>query len=880
MKKISLTILLLCLVAVSGLAQEQTGRIEGIVTNPDGAVVVGAEVIVSSDALIQPFTQVTRDNGRFRFSLLPIGVYRIEVKSDQYSSYEQTGIDIQIGQTVSLNIVLKPGEFEEVVTVTGEAPLIDTKSTQIGEVLDNEVLKSLPVPRFPSNLLESAAGSVGTTAMGAGSSSSNAFQLDGVDVSDPETGGVWVFVNMESIDEMQLLPISGSTADVGGFTGSAINMVTKSGGNEFSGGLTYFYFDEDFITWNTDDEDLRDNTTRDAMNKDLTVHLGGPIMQDKVWFYANVGNRKAGYLQGETLNTEEYRNGMIKVTAALTDDISINGMYHYDNYLVNGRFAAYNVAPEATADQDGPNHSFGVELNWFIDANNIFTAKFHGWDGEFGYDGRNGDEPIIQDTTLNYFYNNSPYAYRTMRNRYNLDTRLTSYVDDFHGDHEFKVGANYHTGESEYTFRYDRVLADNGEPYYRYGYYPIESGLEQTKELSAYVTDAWSINEDLTINIGLRYERPSYVIPDQVKSDGTTVPGLDDVHTFNNFAPRLGFVYRFDEDTVIRGSYGWYYEAVATGLLQDLNPGGSPWLEFIWLGGSNFTSDPRSNPGWFEVYREEAGQTHTLDEDLGGQYTEAITLGVERQFWRDYSLAADFVYRRPRDIITQIERGIEYEMVQQVIQGVNYNFYNRVGGSADYLITNADNDVLYSDYTALIFTATKRYSDNWQASASLTLSEYRGIANFDTYGDDSLYLTDPNNQINAEGLLDTHVPWNFKMNGLYTLPFDINVAGFVYFRAGQVWTPVVRTSLNQGSQVNYAAELGSEKLDNYFRTDIRIDKAFTYDRYNFNVMLDIYNLFNSSSETNIENEVQLSDYGEIVGIQSPRRFQLGIRLGF
>lgn len=246
MKKLVLSILVLALAAMPVLSQEQMGSILGKVTTADEKAIVSATVTVSGPNLIRPLSTTTDDRGRFRFPRLPIGEYKVVVKAEQYKTYELDGLIIRIGSTVTINPVMEVGAFEEVLTISGESPLIDVKSTEVGEVIGQELLTKLPQPRFPTDIVAMTAGNVsgdsdyGTTLGGGGRS--NAYKLDGIDVSDPATGTVWVFVNMESIEEMEVLPISGANADVGGFTGAAMNMVTKSGGNEFSGGVTYFFF--------------------------------------------------------------------------------------------------------------------------------------------------------------------------------------------------------------------------------------------------------------------------------------------------------------------------------------------------------------------------------------------------------------------------------------------------------------------------------------------------------------------------------------------------------------------------------------------------------------------------------------------------------------
>ena len=889
MKKLFLTGIAVLLLAMPTVAQEQMGRIEGRVTTEDGMAIAGAKVVLSSPNLVAGTAETTSDDkGRFRFPILPIGTYSIRVTADQYQSYEQSGIVLRIGSTVVLNPQLKVGAFEEVITITGEAPLIDPKTTDLGESFSQDLISKLPLPRFPSDAVLYAAGNVEgdfASTLGGSDSSSNAYVLDGVDVSDPETGTVWVFVNMESIEEIEVMPIAGASANVGNFTGAAINMVTKSGGNEFSGGLAWYYFDHRFISWNTDNEDIRNTVGRASMNADFTGFFGGPALKDKLWFFGNVGLRKAGTLYGEDKETgdeyyRKYRNSMWKVSSVLRDDMNFWGMYHYDNYL-RDRLTAYNRAPEATADQDGPNHSFAGHWAWVIDDNNLFEGKVHGWKGYFGYIG--SGETAYYDYILNWWYGGAYVEYQAWRSRLSINGDYTRYVNEWGGDHEFKMGVEFHRGTGEYLYHYEVTEVALGEPDLRYGYYPDWYGFERTAGWNAYIMDGWNVTDRLLINIGLRLDNHRYNIPDQEIPGGGTVSGPGDIHTFNNLAPRIGFTYKLTEDgrTLLRGSYGRYYETVATGLLQELNPAVPDWIEYYWDGSE-----------WVEYYREEGGTgLYSLDPDLGGAYTEAFTLGLEKELFRNIAVGVEYLHREYKDIIVKKEDGLIYEPYSFDYEGKSYTVFNWVGGDPHYTITNAPDD-LYSKYDGVILRLTKRYSDNWQLQASLTISDFRGTAeDFGTDWADSYSqfngnldaYEDPNNRINWDGKFYSHRPYNLKLAGTYTLPYEFSVSAFATYINGSPWAPILRyadDALGQYRVTFLAEPRGSHRLDSQFNVDMRLEKTFHWRNFNMSVLADIYNLFNDGTYTFIIRRLDLSDYQEPTGIVRPRSYQLGVRFGF
>lgn len=879
MKKFLALTCLLVLLAVPVLAQEQFGRIEGKATTADGKAIAGAKVVLSSNSLIRAITVTTDDRGRFRFQLLPVGEYTIKVTAEQYKSFEQSGINVQVGALVTLSPVMQVGEFEEVITISGEAPVIDVKSTDVSQTLTNDLIAKLPTPRFPTDMLAMAAGMSGSadggSAMG-GTNRGNSYQLDGIDTSDPGTGTVWVFVNSESIDQMEILPISGATADVGGFTGAAMNMVTKSGGNEFSGGVSFYYFDEDFITWNTEDETLRNRTSREALNRDATVFLGGPLMQDQAWFFTNYGRAKRGQLLNETLNTQEYRNGLVKGSVVLGDAINVWGTYHYDNYIVTGRGSNYNRPPETTYNQDSPNHSYAGHLAWSIDDDNLFEAKIHGWDGYFALEDQ-GSGPRYYDVDADWNYGSAGGDYRTDRVRTTVKGQLTHYQAELAGDHEFKFGVEYHFGEQDTIDNWDYIEIVGGQFDYREKYSETLHVVDRTKTLVLYGTDTWTVNDRLTVNVGVRFENPTYNIPDQ--PSGATGPG--DLVDWNSIAPRIGATYKIDEDGtfIARASFGHYYQGMMAYEFSEFTPDPSTYDGYLWDG-----SD------WFLIFSIPNGadpDTYSIDDDIGGYYAQALTFGLEKQVFENISVAADYIHRTYEDFIIKYEDGRVYQTVNRTgVNGKSYTLYNWVDGNTHYTFTN-DDGTLYSDYDALILRVTKNYSDNWQLQASLTLSRLEGNIE-DTTGYSGgavnagiVYFQDPNNQINAGGKSADDIPWNFKLNGTYTLPYEISLSTILNWRAGNAYSLLHRFSgLDQGNVTVLADERGSESFDTFFNADIRVEKEFRYDRFRASVLFDAYNVFNNDAVVGLVNRVDLSTFGDPTQLQNPRRFQVGVRFAF
>lgn len=889
MKQIILVFVAILLLAVPALAQEQLGRIEGRVVTEDGKAVFGATVELTGRSLVAgKLSSTTDEKGRFRFQLLPVGSYNIKVTAEQYQTYEQTGIVINIGATVTITPVLSIGAFEQVISITGEAPIIDVKSTAVSESFTQDILSKLPMPRFPYTAMTVAAGNVdgeyGST-MG-GTERSNAYMLDGIDVSDPGTHTPWTFINIESIEEMEVMPIAGATADVGNFTGASLNMVTKSGGNDFTGGIAYYYFNDSFITWNTDDVDLREDMTREAGNNDFTGFFGGPIKKDSVWFFGNLGWRKTMSLLREQELTYEYRNSMWKFSTAFAGNMNAWGTYHYDNYLRSGRGSGYNVAPEATLDQDGPSNSFSFHYAWVIDDFNLLELRFNGFNGYFALY-NNGDGAQIYDYDQNWYYGGSGYDYRSDRQRISAQSHYTRYLEDVGGDHEIKMGLEWTRGQGIENDQWDYMEIYNGDWDYRETWEPDWFTKTQVKTWTFFVTDGWNLSDRLLLNIGLRYDRPTFFIPDQARPDGEVLPGPGAVHTFDNIAPRIGFTYKLDNEghTLLRGSWGRYYEGMMAYMLEEFVPNPTYYNQYYWDGewvlyrSTPEGSDP-NDPTSLDVY--------TLDPNMGGHYADALTIGIQHELMEGIVVSADYIHRKYENFPVFIEDGIQYELVNIVgDDGKTYSVYNDVGGDIHYTITNAPKDELFSKYDAVILKATRRYSNNWQLQASLTLSDMRGTAeNVSTASTGAVnagldHYTDPNNAINSDGKLVYHTPYNLKLNGTYTFPYDISVSTIISYMSGFRYAPTIRLyGLNQGRIDINAEPRGSRALDPKFNADLRIEKTFLVDRFRASVLFDIYNLTNDGSVYWLQRRLDYDTFGQPTSLVQPRRFQVGFRFSF
>ncbi|HJT68351.1 MAG TPA: carboxypeptidase regulatory-like domain-containing protein [Pyrinomonadaceae bacterium] len=249
-----ITILLLHGLAAVTFAQDVTARIDGQVVDPAGAVVTGATVTLTNTKTGEVRTVESNDSGQYTLTLIPPGVYDLSVKAQGFKEYLSKGLELSVNDRKTINIPLETGAVSESVTVTAEAPLIQTTPT-VGDVVENRRVVELPLNnRNFMQLLTLVPGvtSSGTSEIGIGLTNVVDFSINGtrrnsinflVDgVSNSDVGSGITLLAIPTVDTIQEFRVITSipTAEFGKSGGGVVNLVTRGGGREFHGGVYEF----------------------------------------------------------------------------------------------------------------------------------------------------------------------------------------------------------------------------------------------------------------------------------------------------------------------------------------------------------------------------------------------------------------------------------------------------------------------------------------------------------------------------------------------------------------------------------------------------------------------------------------------------------------
>ncbi|NLH77888.1 MAG: carboxypeptidase regulatory-like domain-containing protein, partial [Acidobacteria bacterium] len=366
-----IAILLLLLAPVAFSQSRETGAIRGVVTDDQNAPLPGVAVTLTGGSLMGTRSIVSDANGEFRFPALPPGEYQLKAELQGFGPVLREKIRVNTTSTLTMDIQLKPSTVTEEITVVAQTPTVDVKSTETASVtLSSEILRNIPYNQFTADIVNLAPGVTDNVAYGASQNTGIAYSMDGVNVADPEAGSAWVFSDHNVIEEAKVMGI-GLPAEYGNFTGVIFNLVTKSGGNQFSGHFEFNFqgYRADSKFWQaTNNQDYLDDfpslTSPSAKLMDINAHVGGPIVKDKLWFYGGgqfyrTQNRPTGF--PEDVDYKQPRM-FIKLTSQLTPTLNMSAMFQRTKYQGTNRGAGSTVSPEATVTQDSPDWLVGFNL--------------------------------------------------------------------------------------------------------------------------------------------------------------------------------------------------------------------------------------------------------------------------------------------------------------------------------------------------------------------------------------------------------------------------------------------------------------------------------------------------------------------------------------
>ena len=343
--RIWLNIALLLALGGSAATAQTTGGIVGRVADENGSALPGVTVQATSPSLQGQRTTASDASGNFRLSLLPPGDYTVLFELAGFAP-EQQSVPVGLDRDATVNGTLRPSESEE-ITVVSDAAVIDPTTAAIGQSIDTRAIESLPTGRNYSTMAQFVPGvssdanpensSQSTITVYGSSGAENTFYVDGVNTTGVEYGFQGKELNFEFIQAIDI-KTGGYEAEHGKSTGGVINVITKSGGNEFKGDV-FGYFDDDSLQANPKRVGSSAGTIDSFTRQDYGVDLGGYFIKDRLWFFAaydRVDNTTdtilpAGPQAGEIVQSTSERDlGAAKLTWNVSGNHSLVATFFQD----------------------------------------------------------------------------------------------------------------------------------------------------------------------------------------------------------------------------------------------------------------------------------------------------------------------------------------------------------------------------------------------------------------------------------------------------------------------------------------------------------------------------------------------------------------------
>jgi len=943
MKKILLVLTMLAFISTLSFSAA-SGGIRGTVKSSEGEALPGILVTITSPAIIlKQMTTLTNENGVYRFATLLPGKYQVKFELEGMQTSIRKGITVMVGKTMTVDMAMSLKTINEKIVVEAKAPTIDRQKTTGVASMDLEFLKAIPVPNRDFGTYFNLTPGVNADSAHGSNEMSNAYLLDGVNMGDPSTGLDYVGFGADIMEEVAV-QTGGVSAEYGSMQGAVVNIVTKSGGNKFSGTASFYYNHESLQSDNVKGTDLYDPDdivkTGQKFKMEPAFSLGGPIIKNKLWFFFNVNmiseetySPNYPYDQDEDIaaDTKQFLP-YAKLTFQPNQDNKFTLSYNFSNRQQNHRGASSYDTVDTTLTQNSPVHTYNAHWTKNFGSNLYANLKVAYIDHLMELHAKQPGTQYSNYSTSR----NSGSAWRNEdnndRDRYQANLDVTTFIDDLLGSHELKIGGEFQMAKVNWNVKtYDGPDIDSiggyvqmapayfGEP----GYYraiDFNGGFDRREEMmnfSFFLNDTWSITNNITLNIGVRYDNQRLIWPVQAL-DKTSVfnpfgdpidqsmPEKQTPMKWSNFTPRLGLVYDIfsDGSTMLKMSYSKYVQPNQTGWINTAHPNG--WFAYWkYLDHDTGEFNGRYVPLWSPGSNVGVGYG---DYDLSAPVTDEVTIGIERELWEDWSVGLRYIRKWDKNNIHSVDaskldmdalmdRG---ELVWLNWEAVNYvdpydnttlTYYNDLNSDVaqeEYIVNPPGAE---RSYNGAELTINKRYSKGWAMNFSYVYAKSEGLLDTDR-GSQSLgtstFYHSPNYHFNREGRFPGERRHQIKITGLVKGPLGINFSGYFRYISGARWTRTASTQyigeeLNQGDVSIYAEKRGSRGFPNLTKLDLRVEKAFKISNLRFSVFADIFNVFNANTATGYYTTDASNDTYEFMQLRSivaPRVIRVGAKIEF
>jgi hypothetical protein len=900
-----------------------SGTLSGRVEDAGGAVVSGASLTATNLETNQTQTATTDDDGRYRFPYLQVGSYKLSVEAQGFASLTKR-LTVTVGQALDLPLKLEVAGLSAQVNITSDVPMIEAVRTQITETIRPDEINALPLNG--RNFLDLALLIPGVSPTNTGSNQRfaetsavpgqgisiagqrnlyNSFVVDGVSANDDAADLTGTYYSEEVINQFQVIT-SGGIAEFGRASGGVVNVVTKSGTNDWRGNLYGFARNQRF--------DARNPL---APTKDLLTQaqygasLGGPIKRDRTFFFTNFEQTRRNYSAVITiapaaiatinnrLNAVGYKGQLLESGVVPASFDTTNFFARVDHKLnnrhqLNARYSVYHItagnsrnvgglnAVSRGSDLDNTDQTVSVSNITTLNSRSFNEARFQFTNSRLGAPINDPIGPAVGISGVANFgaATSSPVQ---------RDINVFEAVDNVStqlGAHSPKVGVDFLYNRVRIVFpgALQGVYAFNSLASFLTGNYSTfqqafgePSQFQSNPNAGFFAQDEWRVRSNFTVNAGLRYDLQ--FLPSPIQTDT------------NNIAPRLGFAYApGDRRTVIRASFGIYYDRIPLRATSNaLQRDGSKYLVV------QFAPTLPGAPVFPNVLAAQPATLITkpnitrIDPHIEASYSEQANLQLERELSSSAVLSVGYLHLRTLHIIAS--RNVNVPTVPASAGVANLGRPDPNWGNISRFESAGD-----SFYNGLVVSFSKRAARWANLRVSYTLSKTTDDAgnfffstpqnNFDLRDDMGRSDNDQRHRLVVSGSFQapekgkeglSRALRGFQLSYIYTrasrLPFNILLGSDRNFDTNNNDRPV-GVGRNTGQGFDFAS------------FDLRVSRRFRLtERVGLDVLAEGFNLFNRANfgvpnNTFGPGATPLPTFGQPTAAFDPRQLQFGLKMSF
>lgn len=929
----------------SACAQQTVNNasLSGRVVDPSGAVVAGAQVTATQTATNISRTTSTSRDGRFRFPYLSLGAYNVHIHQQGFAEADRS-VTLTVGADFDLQIALPLAGTQTSVDVSSRPTLLETNRSEVANTISPHEIENLSllgrnfldlallVPGVsPTNtastqlFAETSAVPGQGISIGSQRNFSNSFVVDGLSANDDAAGLTGTFYGLEVVREFQVVT-SGGQAEFGRALGGYINMVTKSGANGLHGSL-YGYLRNQRL--NADN--ALSQSRLPITQAQYGASLSGPILRNRTFYFANFERKQLNQdglitiapANVATINSHLHRIGYQgpQITTGLySNPVHTNNLFAKIDHHLNdrdqfsARYSLYEVASKNSRGVGGLSAVSAAaalhDQDQTIAVSNIFTISPRTVNETRGQFTRSDLTALPNDTIGPAVSISGVASFGTLSgsptgrldNLYEVVDNLSHQA----GNHSLRAGVNFLFNDLTITFpmssrgSYSFSSLNNflNGTYNNSGYTqsfgnPIT--LQTNPNLGLYLQDEWKLSPSLTLNAGLRYDLQF------LKSIATDT---------NNISPRLGFAWSPYRTTIVRGSYGLFYDRVplrplSNALQSSHNTTNFDGSTFVTVSVSPTQTAAPAFPNILSTLPSGVLVNFTtMGMHIQNAYSEQASLEVEQQLSSSSSLSLSYQHLRGLHLLASINQNTPTCIATGNNNGCRPNA--TYGNNKQY---QSAGDSSYDGLSVSFQQKPTRWgayriSYNWSKAID-DVGEFffsSPINNFNIAEDRGLSDDDQRNRLVFDGTIHTsmqssHGLWNHLSSGFllstmlqYYSPLPFNITTGTNSIQGTSLRPCVPGVPNcaqalPGTVITRNAGIGF----NFFNINTRLSRTFPLgDGFRLEAIAEAFNALNHRNDlipngtfgTGAYPNAPNSSFGHATAVGDPRQFQLAARLTF